>query len=112
MLVSSVGRTSLGWVGFAQERAGQIQGAQSLKNQMFINFGGGVVSMIMMAVLGLVVVRTGDQNWLSAAAYAAGAYNPAIPAPAIPPWLSPLAIMLADSPAVFVLMLIGRSLHA
>jgi len=83
ILVTPVALTSLGWVGYAQEQAGEIQGAQSLKNQMFINFGGGVVSMIMMAVLGLVVVRTVDQNWLSAAAYAAGAYNPAIPAPAI-----------------------------
>src|SRR5438876_530859 len=93
ILVTPVALTSLGWVGYAQEQAGEIQGAQSLKNQMFINFGGGVVSMIMMAVLGLVVVRTVDQNWLSAAAYAAGAYNPAIPVPAIPPWFSSLAIM-------------------
>src|SRR5437773_10382793 len=79
---------------------------------MFINFGGGVVSMIMMAVLGLVVVRTVDQNWLSAAAYAAGAYNPAIPAPAIPPWFSSLAIVLTDSPILLFLMIIGIMLNA
>jgi len=112
ILVTPVALTSLGWVGYAQEQAGEIQGAQSLKNQMFINFGGGVVSMIMMAVLGLVVVRTVDQNWLSAAAYAAGAYNPAIPAPAIPPWFSSLAIMLTDSPILLFLMIIGIMLNA
>src|SRR5437879_4788430 len=112
ILVTPVALTSLGWVGYAQEQAGEIQGAQSLKNQMFINFGGGVVSMIMMAVLGLVVVRTVDQNWLSAAAYASGAYNPAIPAPAIPPWFSSLAIMLTDSPILLFLMIIGIMLNA
>src|SRR5437773_621455 len=112
ILVTPVALTSLGWVGYAQEQAGEIQGAQSLKNQMFINFGGGVVSMIMMAVLGLVVVRTVDQNWLSAAAYAAGAYNPAIPTPAIPPWFSSLAIMLTDSPILLFLMIIGIMLNA
>ncbi len=112
ILVTPVALTSLGWVGYAQEQAGEIQGAQSLKNQMFINFGGGVVSMIMMAVLGLVVVRTVDQNWLSAAAYAAGAYNPAIPVPAIPPWFSSLAIMLTDSPILLFLMIIGIMLNA
>src|SRR5437660_3204150 len=112
ILVTPVALTSLGWVGYAQEQAGEIQGAQSLKNQMFINFGGGVVSMIMMAVLGLVVVRTVDQNWLSAAAYAAGAYNPSIPAPVIPPWFSSLAIMLTESPILLFLMIIGIMLNA
>src|SRR5947199_261657 len=112
ILVTPVALTSLGWVRYAHEQAGEIQGEQSLKNQMFINFGGGVVSMIMMAVLGLVVVRTVDQNWLSAAAYAAGAYNPAIPVPAIPPWFSSLAIMLTDSPILLFLMIIGIMLNA
>src|SRR5256884_108929 len=112
ILVTPVALTSLGWVGYAQEQAGEIQGAQSLKNQMFINFGGGVVSMIMMAVLGLVVVRTVDQNWLSAAAYAYGAYNPAIPVPAIPPWFSSLAIMLTNNPILLFLMIIGIMLNA
>src|SRR5207247_5817097 len=112
ILVTPVALTSLGWVGYAQEQAGEIQGAQSLKNQMFINFGGGVVSMIMMAVLGLVVVRTVDQNWLSDAAYAAGAYNPAIPAPAIPPWFSSLAILLLDRPILWLLIIIGIMLAA
>src|SRR5256886_871427 len=112
ILVTPVALTSLCWVAYAQEQAGEIQGAQSLKNQMFINFGGGVVSMIMMAVLGLVVVRTVDQNWLSAAAYAYGAYNPAIPVPAIPPWVSSLALMLTNSPILLFLMIIGIMLNA
>jgi len=112
ILVTPVALTSLGWVGYAQEQAGEIQGAQSLKNQMFINFGGGVFSMILMAILAIVVVRTVDQNWLSAAAYAAGLYNPAIPPPAIPPWFSSLAIMLTDSPILLFLMIIGIMLNA
>src|SRR5207247_3430993 len=60
ILVTPVALTSLGWVGYAQEQAGELQGAQSLTNQMLINFGGGAVSTSMMAVLGLVVVRTVD----------------------------------------------------
>src|SRR3989441_4063698 len=42
LLVAPVALTSLGWVGYAQEQAGEIQGAQSLRNQMFINLGGGL----------------------------------------------------------------------
>src|SRR2546427_378055 len=44
LLITPVALTSLGWVGYAQEQAGEIQGAQSLRNQMFINLGGGLVS--------------------------------------------------------------------
>src|SRR5439155_949848 len=40
ILVTPVALTSLGWVGYAQEQAGEIQGAQSLKNQMFLSLGG------------------------------------------------------------------------
>ena len=112
ILVTPVALTSLGWVGYAQEQAGEIQGAQSLKNQMFINFGGGVVSMIMMAILALAILHAVDQNWLSAASYAAGLYNPAVPAPAIPPWFSALAMMLTDSPILLFLMIIGIALNA
>jgi amino acid transporter len=110
ILVTPVALTSLGWVGYAQEQAGEIQGAQSLKNQMFINFGGGVVSMFMMAILALVMVRTVDQNWLGAASYLA--FNGAFPQPPIPPWFSSLAIMLTDSPILLFLMIIGVMLNA
>src|SRR5207247_10239110 len=37
ILVTPVALTSLGWVGYAHEQAGAIQGAQGLKNQMFIH---------------------------------------------------------------------------
>src|SRR5437867_3897587 len=68
LLITPVALTSLGWVGYAQEQAGEIQGAQSLRNQMFINLGGGLVSTLMMAVLALAMVGTVDQQWLAAAA--------------------------------------------
>ena len=110
ILVTPVALTSLGWVGYAQEQAGEIQGAQSLKNQMFINFGGGVVSMIMMAILALVIVQTVDQNWLGAAAYLS--FQPLLPQPPIPPWFSSLAIMLTDSPVLLFLMIVGVMLNA
>ena len=112
ILVTPVALTSLGWVGYAQEQAGEIQGAQSLKNQMFINFGGGVVSMIMMAVLAVAMFHAVDQNWLSAASYGFYAYNPLVPAPPIPPWFSVLSIMLTDSPIILVLMIVGIMLNA
>src|SRR5207249_12124862 len=110
ILVTPVALTSLGWVGYAQEQAGEIQGAQSLKNQMFINFGGGAVSMIMMAILALVIVQTVDQTWLGAAAFLS--FQPALPQPPIPPWFSSLAIMLTDSPILLFLMIIGVALNA
>src|SRR5207249_381136 len=58
LLITPVALTSLGWVGYAQEQAGEIQGAQSLRNQMFINLGGGLVSTLMMAVLAFAMVGT------------------------------------------------------
>ncbi len=103
LLVTPVALTSLGWVGYAQEQAGEIQGAQSLRNQMFINLGGGLVSMVMMGILAFAMIRTVDQSWLSAAA---GYGSP------IAPWFSNLAIMLTDSPIILFLMIIGIMLNA
>ncbi len=105
ILVTPVALTSLGWVGYAQEQAGEIQGAQSLRNQMFINVGGGLFSMVLMAVLAFAMITTVDQTWLSAAAAAGGA------APILP-WFSNLAIMLTDNPVILFLMIIGILLNA
>src|SRR2546422_1681590 len=103
LLVAPVALTSLGWVGYAQEQAGEIQGAQSLRNQMFINLGGGLVSTLMMAVLAIAMVGTVDQQWLAAAA---GAGAP------IAPWFSNLAMVLTDNPIILFLMIIGILLNA
>lgn len=110
LLVTPVALTSLGWVGYAQEQAGEIQGAQSLKNQMFINFGGGVVSMIMMAILAFAMISTVGQNWLSVAAADSFLLSP--PKELIMPWFSSLAMLLTDSPIILFLMIIGVMLNA
>src|SRR5207245_9322720 len=98
----------LGWVGDAQEHAGEIQGAQSLRNQMFINLGGGLVSMVMMAVLAFAMIQTVGQNWLSGAA--AASFVPGLPM--ISPWFSNLAMMLTDNPIILFLMIVGVLLNA
>jgi amino acid transporter len=103
LLVTPVALTSLGWVGYAQEQAGEIQGAQSLKNQLFINLGGGLVSMVMMAILAFAMINTVSQDWLSAAA---GYGSP------IAPWFSNLAMVLTDNPVILFLMIIGILLNA
>src|SRR2546425_1121473 len=108
LLVAPVALTSLGWVGYAQEQAGEIQGAQSLRNQMFINLGGGLVSMVMMAVLAFAMIQTVGQNWLSGAA--AASFVPGLPM--ISPWFSNLAMMLTDNPIILFLMIIGVLLNA
>ncbi len=107
LLVVPVALTSLGWVGYAQEQAGEIQGAQSLRNQMFINFGGGMVSMVMMAILAAVMLGSVDQNWLGANALLA-ANNKAL----LPPYFSTLAMVLTDNPVILFLMIIGILLNA
>src|SRR5881397_3757465 len=104
LLVAPVALTSLGWVGYAQEQAGEIQGAQSLRNQMFINLGGGLVSMVMMAVLAFAMIQTVGQNWLAAAAGSGQ--------PPIAPWFSNLAMVLTDNPIILFLMIIGILLNA
>src|SRR2546428_193355 len=103
LLITPVALTSLGWVGYAQEQAGEIQGARSLRNQMFINLGGGLVSILMMAVLAIAMVGTVDQQWLAAAA---GSGAP------IAPWFSNLAMVLTDNPIILFLMIIGILLNA
>ena len=104
LLVTPVALTSLGWVGYAQEQAGEIQGAQSLRNQMFINVGGGLFSTVLMAILAFAMVSTVGQNWLSAAA--------ADPNAPILPWFSNLAMVLTDNPIILFLMIIGILLNA
>jgi len=104
LLITPVALTSLGWVGYAQEQAGEIQGAQSLRNQMFINLGGGLVSTLMMAVLAIAMAGTVDQQWLAAAAGSG--------APPIAPWFSNLAMVLTDNPIILFLMIIGILLNA
>ncbi len=106
LLVVPVALTSLGWVGYAQEQAGEIQGAQSLRNQMFINFGGGVVSMFMMAILAYAMLATVDQNWLAGLAF------PGNPNTLVLPWFSTLAMVLTDNPIILFLMIIGILLNA
>jgi basic amino acid/polyamine antiporter, APA family len=104
LLVTPVALTSLGWVGYAQEQAGEIQGAQSLRSQMFINVGGGLFSTVLMAVLAFAMVSTVGQDWLSAAA--------ADPSAPILPWFSNLAMVLTDNPIILFLMIIGILLNA
>lgn len=104
-LVAPVALTSLGWVGYAQEQAGEIQGAQNLRNQLFINLGGGLFSTALMMILAYALVNTVGQGWLSAASF----YSPNMP---IPPWFSNLAEVLTNNPALIILMMIGILLNA
>jgi APA family basic amino acid/polyamine antiporter len=110
LFVLPVALTSLGWVGYAQEQAGEIQGASSLKNQLFINVGGGLFSTALMMILAYTFINTVGQGWLAAAAYGnfiTGAVN--MP---IPPWFSNLAAVLTDNPLLVFLMIIGILLNA
>src|SRR2546422_6976787 len=97
LLVAPVALTSLGWVGYAQEQAGEIQGAQSLRNQMFINLGGGLFSMGLMAILAFAMIQTVGQNWLSGAAAAPFV---APPPPRICPWFRKLSPMPTANPRI------------
>ncbi len=105
LLVVPVALTSLGWVGYAQEQAGEIQGAQSLRNQLFINLGGGLFSTVLMMILAYALVNTVGQGWLSAASFNS-ANMP------IAPWFSTLAAVLTKNPAIVFLMIIGILLNA
>lgn len=107
-LVAPVALTSLGWVGYAQEQAGEIQGANVLRNQIFINLGGGLTATVMMMILAYALTNTVGQGWLSAASYYSGAGN----SMAVLPWFSTLAEVLTNNPALIVLMMIGIFLNA
>ncbi len=105
LLVAPVALTSLGWVGYAQEQAGEIQGASSLRNQFFINVGGGVFSTALMMILAYALVSTVGQGWLASASYDS-ANMP------IAPWFSSLAAVLTNNPILIFLMIIGILLNA
>lgn len=106
-LVAPVALTSLGWVGYAQEQAGEIQGANVLKNQLFINLGGGLTATVMMMVLAFALTNTVGQGWLGAASY----YSATNSMPVLP-WFSTLAEVLTNNPVLIILMMIGIFLNA
>ena len=106
-LVAPVALTSLGWVGYAQEQAGEIQGANVFKNQLFINLGGGLTATVMMMILAYALTNTVGQGWLSAASF----YS-ATNSMAVLPWFSTLAEVLTNNPVLIILMMIGIFLNA
>lgn len=110
LFVLPVALTSLGWVGYAQEQAGEIQGAHSLKNQLFINLGGGLFSTALMMILAYTFINTVGQGWLAAAAY--GNFITGTVNMPIPPWFSNLAAVLTDNPVLVFLMIVGILLNA
>jgi len=105
LLVVPVALTSLGWVGYAQEQAGEIQGASSLRNQFFINIGGGLFSTVLMMILAFAFINCVGQDWLASASYNS-ANMP------IAPWFSTLAAVLTSNPILIFLMIIGILLNA
>ena len=106
-LVAPVALTSLGWVGYAQEQAGEIQGAIVLKNQLLINVGGGLTSTVMMMILAYAHTNTVGQGWLSAASFYSASNSMAVL-----PWFSTLAEVLTNNPVLIILMMIGIFLNA
>ena len=110
LFVIPVALTSLGWVGYTQEQAGEIQGASSFKNQLFINLGGGLFSTVLMMILAYAFINTVGQGWLASAAY--GNYITGTVSMPIPPWFSNLAAVLTDNPFLIFLMIIGILLNA
>jgi amino acid transporter len=110
IFVLPIALTSLGWVGYTQEQAGEIQGASSFKNQLFINLGGGLFSTALMMLLAYAFVSTVGQGWLAAAAY--GNYITGTVNMPIPPWFSNLAAVLTDNPLIVFLMIIGILLNS
>ncbi len=109
-IVMAVALTSLGWVGYAQEQAGEIQGASKLNNQLFINLGGCLFSTLLMMILAYAFINTVGQGWLAAAAY--GSFYTGTVSMPIPPWFSNLAAVLTDNPFLVFFMIIGIFLNA
>jgi amino acid transporter len=109
-IVIAVALTSLGWVGYAQEQAGEIQGASKLNNQVFINLGGCVFSTVLMMILAYASLNTVGQQWLAAAAYGSSLLTGTVSQP-LQPWFSNLAVILTDNPLVVILMTVGILLN-
>jgi amino acid transporter len=109
-VVMAVALTSLGWVGYAQEQAGEIQGAQKLNNQVFINLGGCIFSTVLMMILAYASLNTVGQQWLAAAAYGSSLLTGTVSQP-LQPWFSNLAVILTDNPLIVILMTVGILLN-
>ena len=108
--VMAIALTSLGWVGYAQEQAGEIKSADSFKKQLFINFGGGIAAGLMMALLAFALVYQVGMKWLAAAAY--GSYVSSNLSMPILPWFSTLIIALTSNPIIAFLATLGITMAA
>ncbi|MGC8861096.1 MAG: APC family permease [Thermoplasmata archaeon] len=108
--IMAIALTSLGWVGYAQEQAGEIKSANSFKKQLFINLGGGIAAGLMMAILAFVLVNTVGIQWLAAAAY--GSYITGNLSMPVLPWFSTLIVALTDNPILIFLATFGITLAA
>ncbi len=103
--VLPIALTSLGWVGYAQEQAGEIKQANQFKKQLFINLGGGITATIMMAILAYALTTSVGQQWLEAAAY--GSYITGNISMPILPWFSTLIVVLTNNPILIVIISFG-----
>ncbi|MEM0135717.1 MAG: amino acid permease [Thermoplasmatales archaeon] len=103
--VLPIALTSLGWVGYAQEQAGEIKQANSFKKQLFINLGGGVTATLMMALLAFSLTRAVGAAWLGAAAY--GSYVTSNIAMPIAPWFSSLVVTMTSNPVLIAIIAFG-----
>jgi basic amino acid/polyamine antiporter, APA family len=105
LFILPVALTSLGWVGYAQEQAGEIQGASNLKNQFFINLAAGLFSTVLMMILAYALLNTVGQAWYASASYDA-ANMP------IQPYFAGLAAVLTNNPVLVFFMIVGVLLNA
>jgi amino acid transporter len=107
LFILPVALTSLGWVGYAQEQAGEIQGASSLKNQFFINVGAGLFSTVCMMILAYALLSAVGQGW-----YASASYENNLGVLPFAPYFAGIAAVLTNNPILVFLMIIGILLNA
>lgn len=104
--IAPIAWTSLQWATYSSQQGGEIKGAGSFKNQLFIIVGSLVVTGLLLALLGWAEQKAVGSEFISAAA--AGYYAKIGPGLGnINPFPNILAIGLSTSPLVVILISLG-----
>jgi amino acid transporter len=109
LLIAPIAWTSLQWSVYSAEQGGEIKGANSLRQQLFMMVGSTLFVGILLVVLAVVLQGTVGKEWLNAAgaSYYGGVTDSGDGTGVIAPFPNVLAMAITASPILIMLIALG-----